>query len=98
MQIWPHEVPPKSFQFKRFFSFVSGAYGGRAGGVRGASGEGGMELRRNPGRETSSAFFDNRGFYLRRPQLFEIIESRGLPLLSDRAKSFIRYRSLELKL
>ena len=52
----------------------------------------------NRWRDTSSAFCENRGFQLRRPQLFEIIENRGQPLLSDRAKSFIGYQSLELKL
>ena len=49
-------------------------------------------------RETSSAFLKNRGFQLRGPQLFEIIENRGQSLLSDRAESSIGYQGLELKL
>ena len=48
--------------------------------------------------ETSSSFYENRGFQLRGPQLFEIIENRGQSLLSDRAKSSIGYQSLELKI
>ena len=68
-----------------------GAYGGVVPGGRGSSAG-------NKRHDTSSVFCENRVFYLRRPQLFEIIENRGQSLLSDKAKSSIGYQSLELKL
>ena len=73
---------------------VRGDLGGSVGGGPPSS----RELRRKTWRETSSAFCENRGFQLRRPQLLEVIENRGQSLPSDRAKSFIGYQGPELKL
>ena len=52
----------KAFQLKGFYNFFfgrgEGVRGDLAQAVRGWS----RELRQNPWRETSSAFFENRGF------------------------------------
>ena len=88
----------KAFKLKGFFNFFFWRGEGVRGDLGGSVQGGGRSSAGNRWRETSSTFCENRDFSLRSAQLFEIIENRRQPLLSDRAKSFIRLQSLELKL